>query len=87
MPIQQVSTLNHPYQSLAAMFQDRVVRTPDRDAYLQYCSKQSRWESFSWRQISNKAARAQGWLGSLGLSVLPAYSPGRLCSQELGSLQ
>lgn len=45
--------------TLAAVFQERVRRTPDTTAYIQYDDISRQWQEMSWREMSQQVARWQ----------------------------
>jgi len=48
--------------TLGAVFEERVRRTPHQTAYLQYDQDLARWQALSWRQMAEQVARWQAAL-------------------------
>jgi long-chain acyl-CoA synthetase len=53
--------------TLGAVFQERVKRTPDATAYVQYDEEREIWEETSWREMANLVARWQAGFRSENL--------------------
>lgn len=53
--------------TLAAAFQARVQRSPDRTAYIQYDPESHSWHKSSWRKMGKQVARWQAALAQEGL--------------------
>lgn len=53
--------------TLAAMFRQRVSRTPDSIAYIQYENKDQQWHEYSWKDTAREVARWQKALKETGL--------------------
>jgi long-chain acyl-CoA synthetase len=53
--------------TLAALFRQRVSRTPDAIAYIQHDATTGKWIEYSWRDTAREVMRWQQALGSLGL--------------------
>ncbi len=49
-------------ENLSGLFFERVQRTPDRPAYRYYDAARENWETLSWREAGNLAARWQAAL-------------------------
>lgn len=45
--------------TIAAVFEERVRRTPDSIAYIQYDETDQQWQEMSWKQMSHQVARWQ----------------------------
>ena len=60
IPIQQAPTL-------AALFRERVRRTPDTTAYVQYDAGRESWRSYSWLETARETARWQQAMRNTGL--------------------
>lgn len=53
--------------SLPGLLQERIRRTPDAVAYLEYDAKQGNWRSRTWRDVGHRAARFRAALVRTGL--------------------
>ncbi|MDZ7750430.1 MAG: long-chain fatty acid--CoA ligase [Gammaproteobacteria bacterium] len=60
IPIAEAPTLN-------AIFRERVNRTPEATAYIQYDEAGGRWRSHSWQETALQVARWQAVLAAAGL--------------------
>jgi long-chain acyl-CoA synthetase len=45
--------------TLAAVFLERIARSPDKTAYVQYDEKQNAWQETTWAQMGERVARWQ----------------------------
>ena len=61
----QISIQQAP--TLAALFRERVARTPDAIAYVQYDAGQESWQRYSWLQTARQVARWQQAMLDTGL--------------------
>ncbi len=52
---------------LAALFRERVARTPDATAYIQFDPATEKWHEYSWRQTADEVTRWQQALRASGL--------------------
>ncbi len=50
-------------RTLAGLFRERVRRTPQGRAYLQYLQQEERWQARTWEDVSTLAGRWQAALG------------------------
>jgi long-chain acyl-CoA synthetase len=55
--------------TLDGLFRERVARTPDRVAYLDYNEQHRNWRSYTWGQIGHQVARWQAALEKEGLEA------------------
>ncbi|HDK38550.1 MAG TPA: long-chain fatty acid--CoA ligase [Thiolapillus brandeum] len=55
--------------TLAALFRQRVARTPDAIAYIQYDDKDEQWHDYSWAETAREVTRWQKALGTLNLET------------------
>jgi long-chain acyl-CoA synthetase len=55
--------------TLGGVFQERVRRSPDQTAYLQYDSIQEQWQALTWLQMADQVARWQAALRQEGLQA------------------
>lgn len=55
--------------TLAALFRQRVNRTPDAIAYVQHDKTTGKWIEYSWRDTAREVIRWQQALGNLGLKT------------------
>jgi len=53
--------------TLAALFRERVKRTPDAIAYIQYDAAQESWQQYSWQDTAQEVARWQQAMRNTGL--------------------
>ena len=53
--------------TLAALFRERVARTPDAVAYIQYDTRQESWQRYSWLETAREVARWQQAMLGTGL--------------------
>lgn len=56
--------------TLRALFEARVARSPEQTAYIQYHAKYKRWQAHTWRQVADEVER---WRCAL---VAEGYEPG-----------
>ena len=61
----QISIQQAP--TLAALFRERVARTPDAVAYLQYDAERDEWQRYSWLETAREVARWQQAMRDTGL--------------------
>ena len=54
--------------SLAGAFRERVARSGERDAYVQFDPRSGEWRRYSWRQTADDVARWQSAIRREGLS-------------------
>ncbi|WP_456375791.1 AMP-dependent synthetase/ligase [Thiolapillus sp.] len=52
---------------LAALFRERVSRSPEATAYIQYDPEENQWHEYSWRQTANQVIRWQQAMRTSGL--------------------
>ena len=62
----QISIQQAP--TLAALFRERVARTPDTVAYIQYDAGQECWQRYSWLETARQVARWQQAMLGTGLT-------------------
>lgn len=55
--------------TIAAVFKQRVILTPDKTAYIQYDHDQQKWTNYSWTEMQSLAAALQAWLQSLDINA------------------
>lgn len=55
--------------TLDGLFRERVTRTPDRVAYLDYNEQHRNWRSYTWGQAGHQVARWQAALEKEGLTA------------------
>lgn len=55
--------------TIAAVFKQRVILTPDKTAYIQYDHDQQKWINYSWAEMQSLAATLQAWLKSLNINA------------------
>ena len=55
--------------TIAAVFKQRVILTPDKTAYIQYDHDQQKWINYSWTEMQSLAAALQAWLQSLDINA------------------
>ncbi|WP_456376678.1 AMP-dependent synthetase/ligase [Thiolapillus sp.] len=55
--------------TLAAVFRQRVARTPDAIAYIQHDDKDGQWHEYSWLETAHEVIRWQAALKSSGLQT------------------
>ncbi len=55
--------------SLAALFRERVARSPDARAYIQFDPADGQWQEYSWQQTADEVARWQQALRASGLKA------------------
>ncbi len=55
--------------TLAALFRQRVSRTPDAIAYIQHDTRTGKWIEYNWKDTAREVMRWQQALGSLGLQT------------------
>ncbi len=55
--------------TLAGLFRERVERSPDADAYIQYDDGEARWRAFTWRETADEIGRWQQALLKEGLQA------------------
>ena len=55
--------------TIAGVFQQRTLLTPNKTAYIQYDHAQQKWIEYSWTQMLSLAASIQGWLQSLSINA------------------
>ena len=55
--------------TIAAVFKQRVILTPDKTAYIQYDHDQQKWINYSWTEMQSLAAAIQAWLQSLDINA------------------
>lgn len=55
-------------ETLAGLFQARVERSPDAEAYRDYCRARGGWSSLTWAQMAAQVMRWQGALHREGLA-------------------
>lgn len=53
--------------TIGAVFQERVRRTPDKTAYIQFNEELGVWQDITWRNMSNEVARWQAAFTQEGL--------------------
>jgi long-chain acyl-CoA synthetase len=53
--------------TLAALFRERVAKTPDATAYVQYDATQETWQQYSWLETAHEVARWQQAIRNTGL--------------------
>ncbi|WP_456408212.1 AMP-dependent synthetase/ligase, partial [Thiolapillus sp.] len=55
--------------TLAAVFRERVARTPDSVAYIQYDNQDQRWHEYTWLDTAREVSRWQKALRETGLQA------------------
>ncbi|MDH3437792.1 MAG: AMP-binding protein, partial [Betaproteobacteria bacterium] len=55
--------------TLDGLFRERVARTPDRVAYLDYNEQHRNWRNYTWGQVGQQVARWQAALEKEGLKA------------------
>ena len=55
--------------SLAGAFRERVARSGERDAYVQFDGRSGEWRHYSWRETADEVARWQSAIRRQGLST------------------
>ena len=53
--------------TLPGLFRERVSRTPDAEAYRQFCESSQAWISYSWKQAAEDVARWQAAISKYNL--------------------
>ena len=64
-----VSAYKDESYTLAAAFNQRVVLSPDKTAYIEFNYQTKQWQNYSWREVRDLSASIQAWFTELGLKT------------------